>query len=231
MNTRSINTRSMNTRSMTPKVVVAIEESPPVVETPVKKAKRVSNYEIHKARVEAQDVIRLKNRAIRVKELVDNGYITLIPNKAPKAVKHPSSLVSQIKIVNTDELTTMGLTERSRYPYDFPDAEELGFYGHHIVIDVFDLPYSCRSVRLNKVEYMEITKKEAELGRIIGDRIMNWAVAPKGYYWQYFGGGCSRFNDDSSYELFPLPIHYKHIHESSIHRTSTINILAYRIHF
>jgi hypothetical protein len=191
---------------MTPKVVVAaIEETPPVLEAKKAPVKRVlSSYEIHHADIEAKEVIRKKNRAIRVLELVDNGYITLIPNKAPNQVKHPSSLVSQIKIVNTDELTTMGLTERSRYPYDFPDAEELGFYGHHIVIDVFDLPYSCRSVRLNKVEY-----KEAELGRILGDRIMNWAVAPKGYYWQYFGGGCSRFNDDSSYELFPLPIHYK----------------------
>ena len=210
-----MNTRSMNTRSMTPKVVVAIEETPPVLEA--KKAKKVyvkrvlSSYEIHHADIEAKEVIRKKNRAIRVHELINRGYITPVPNKAPNQVKHPSYLVSQIKIVDTDELTTMGLTNRSRYPYDFPDAEELGFYGHHIVIDVFDLPYSCRSVRLNKVEYMEITKEEAEFGRIIGDRIMNWAVAPKGYYWQYFGGGCSRFNDDSSYELFPLPIHYKPI--------------------
>jgi hypothetical protein len=213
MNTRSINTRSINTRSMTPKVVVAIEESHPVVETPVKKApvKRVSNYEIHKARVEAQDVIRLKNRAIRVQELVDNGYITLIPNKAPE-LNHPSYLVSQIKIVKTDELITMGLTKRSCYPHDFPDAGELGFYGHQVVIDIFNLPYSLRSVRPDKVEYKEITKEEVQLGYIHGKRIKQLAVAPEGYYWQYFnrtsyGNGI----DDSSYELFPLPIHYKPI--------------------
>jgi hypothetical protein len=215
MTTRSMTTRSMTTRSMTAKVVVAIEETPVVEAKKVKKVyvKRVlSSYELHKADVEANEVIRIKNRAKRVQELVDKGYLTPIPDERPTYVDHKSSLVSQIKIVHTDELTKLGLTVTSHYPHDFPDAEELGFYcGHNIVIDVFVLPYSCIAVSPSKVEYMDRTKEEVVFGYIRGKRIKQLAVAPKGYYWQYFKGSYSRFNDNSSYELFPLPIHYKPI--------------------
>ena len=209
----------MNTRSMTANSVSILEtqvKMAPVKMAPVKMApvKRVLNsYELHKADVEANEVIRLEKRTKRVQELVDNGYITPIPDERPTyVVDHKSSLVSQIKIVHTDELTNLGLTTLSHYPHDFPDAEELGFYcGHNIVIDVFNLPYSCRAVCPSKVEYMDRTEEEAEFGYIQGQRIKKWAVAPKGYYWQYFSGSHSYFNDDSSYELFPLPIHYKPI--------------------
>lgn len=209
-----MNTRSMTTRSMTAKLVVAIEEAPIVEAKKVKKVyvKRVlSSYELHKAEVEAREVIRMKNRAKRVQELVNKGYLTPIPDKRPAYVDHKSSVVSKIKIVNTDELTNLGLTVTSRYPHDFPDAEQLGCYGHIIVIDVFVLPYSCRAVSPSKVEYMDRTEEEVEFGYIRGKRIKQLAVAPKGYYWQYFKGSYSRFNDNSSYELFPLPIHYKPI--------------------
>ena len=208
----------MNTRSMTANSVSILEtqvKMAPVKMAPVKMApvKRVlSSYELHKADVEANEVIRLEKRTKRVQELVDNGYITPIPDeRLAYVVKHKSSLVSQIKIVHTDELTNLGLTALSHYPHDFPDAEENGFYGHKIVIDVFVLPYSCRAVCPSKVEYMDRTEEEAEFGYIQGQRIKKWAVAPKGYYWQYFSGSHSYFNDDSSYELFPLPIHYKPI--------------------
>ena len=201
----------MNTRSMT-STLVAIEEAPIVEAKKVPVKKVLSSYELHKADVEAREVIRMKNRAIRVQELADKGYITPIPDeRLAYVVKHKSSLVSQIKIVHTDELTNLGLTALSHYPHDFPDAEENGFYGHKIVIDVFVLPYSCRAVCPSKVEYMDRTEEEAEFGYIQGQRIKKWAVAPKGYYWQYFSGSHSYFNDDSSYELFPLPIHYKKI--------------------